>query len=211
MKRYTRLFFILAPTFGLSAWAQPAAVQMNEFVEAWKATRAYTIAVAEAMPAESYAFKPTPGEFTFAAQMIHLAHANYAWFAGIADEKRTIADPKGEDKASVLPYLKQTFDYCIGVPGTDHRRPVEPDRARCGRPEERHGPRRPAQHVYACGPSSRAGDRVLEAEGRETAGLLVLENRAAKHTGIPAANTCECLRAPKLLIWKGSCLAHALP
>ena len=117
MKRYTRLFFILAPTFGLSAWAQPAAVQMNEFVEAWKATRAYTIAVAEAMPAESYAFKPTPGEFTFAAQMIHLAHANYAWFAGIADEKRTIADPKGEDKASVLPYLKQTFDYCIGVPG----------------------------------------------------------------------------------------------
>jgi uncharacterized damage-inducible protein DinB len=100
-----------------SAFAQKVAVPMDEFVTAWKASKAYTIAVAEAMPAEGYSFKPTPGEFSFAEQMIHIAHANYAWFSGVMNEKRSIADVKSEDKASVVAYLRDTFDYCIGALG----------------------------------------------------------------------------------------------
>ncbi|MGI8746585.1 MAG: DinB family protein [Bryobacteraceae bacterium] len=98
-----------------AAAAQPVPVRMDEYIDAWKAAKAYTIAVAEAMPAESYTFKPTPDEFTFAAQMIHLSHANYYWFTAVLGEKRTIPDPKAEDKASVLAYVRDTFDYCIGA------------------------------------------------------------------------------------------------
>ena len=87
----------------------------TESVEAWKVTKAYTLAVAEAMPADSYDFRPVPEEFTFAVQMIHLAHTNYAWFGKVLGEPQTIADPKSEEKADVLPYLQATFDYCIAA------------------------------------------------------------------------------------------------
>ena len=84
-------------------------------MQSWKNTKAYTLAVAEAMPAESYGFKPTPEEMSFAGQMIHIAHANYAWFAGVLGEKRTIADAKKDDKATVIAYLRDRFDYCIAA------------------------------------------------------------------------------------------------
>ena len=64
---------------------------MSEFVQSWKNTKAYTLAVAEAMPAESYSFKPAAEEMTFAGQMIHISHANYAWFAGVLGEKRVLS------------------------------------------------------------------------------------------------------------------------
>src|SRR6266700_3191965 len=95
--------------------AQKVPVTMSEYVQSWKNTKAYTLAVAEAMPAESYAFRPTADEMTFAGQMIHLAHANYAWFSGVLGEKRTIADSQKDDKATVVAYLRDTFDYCIAA------------------------------------------------------------------------------------------------
>jgi uncharacterized damage-inducible protein DinB len=116
LPRIRSLTFRLATLLAVSlpaAWAQDAAVNRMEYIEAWKAAKAYTLAVAQAMPAESYDFQPTPDQFTFAVQMIHLAHANYAWFTKVLGEARTIADPKSEDKADVVPYVAATFDYCI--------------------------------------------------------------------------------------------------
>jgi hypothetical protein len=72
-----RLAALFVASFS-AAGAQDAAVSRSEYVEAWKAAKAYTLAVAEAMPSEGYNFQPTPDQFTFAVQMIHLAHANYA-------------------------------------------------------------------------------------------------------------------------------------
>ena len=111
MTKTIPLFLILASA-GL---AQSVPVTMSEFRQSWKNTKSYTLAVAEAMPAESYGFKPTPDEMSFAEQMIHIAHANYAWFSGVLGEKRSIADPKNGDKATVIAYLRDTFDYCIAA------------------------------------------------------------------------------------------------
>ena len=111
MTKTLPLFLIMAST----GFAQKAPVTMSEFVQSWKNTKAYTLAVAEAMPAESYSFKPTAEEMTFAGQMIHIGNANYAWFAGVLAEKRTIANPKKEDKATVVAHLRDTFDYCIAA------------------------------------------------------------------------------------------------
>ena len=99
---------------------------MGEFVQSWKNTKAYTLAVAEAMPAESYDFKPAPEEFSFAGQMIHIAGANYAWFAGLMGEKREIGDVPNEDKRAVLAYLRETFDFCIAA--LDRITPVQLDK-----------------------------------------------------------------------------------
>src|SRR6266851_3801561 len=111
MTKAITLFLIMAS----GGFAQKVPVTMSEFVQSWKNTKAYTLAVAELMPAESFGFKPTPDEMSFADQMIHIAHANYAWFAGVLGEKRTIADPKKDDKATVIAYLGDTFDYCIAA------------------------------------------------------------------------------------------------
>jgi uncharacterized damage-inducible protein DinB len=112
----TRLLVLLAVSLSVLA-AQESLLTQPETVEAWKVTKAYTLAVAEAMPADSYDFRPVPEEFTFAVQMIHLAHTNYSWFTKVLGEPRTIADPKSEQKADVLAYLEATFDYCIGALG----------------------------------------------------------------------------------------------
>ena len=106
--------------------AQQAAVTMAEFSQSWKNTRAYTLAVADAMPAEFYGFKPAPPEMTFARQMIHLAEANYSWFTIVMGEKETLPQPTSEDKATVMKYLRDTFDYCIAA--LDRITPAELDR-----------------------------------------------------------------------------------
>jgi hypothetical protein len=48
---------------------------LKEYLERWEHSRAYLIAVAEAMPDSSYNFKPTPVEMTFAEQLMHIALA----------------------------------------------------------------------------------------------------------------------------------------
>jgi uncharacterized damage-inducible protein DinB len=96
-------------------FARKTAVTMSEFVQSWKNTKAYTIEVAEAMPAESYGFRPALEEFNFARQMIHIAYANYAWFVGVMGESTEIADFASEDKPAVLAYLRDTFDFCIAA------------------------------------------------------------------------------------------------
>jgi hypothetical protein len=82
------------------------------------------IALADAMPAEKYAFKPTSGEFkdvrTFAEQVKHVACNNFAMFNEI--EKKE--PPKGcgrggpspaKTKAELMAYLRDSFTYADGV------------------------------------------------------------------------------------------------
>lgn len=98
-----------------TAAAQEQLITRAEYAEAWRAAKDYTMAVAEAMPAEGYSFTPTPDQFSFAVQMIHIAHANYAWFTKVLGEPRTIEEPKSEEKPEVLRYLGETFDHCIAA------------------------------------------------------------------------------------------------
>lgn len=99
----------------LTVWAQEPLITRGEYAAAWRASKDYTMAVAEAMPADGYGFKPTADQFTFAVQMIHIAHANYAWFTKVLDERQEIEEPETETKPEVLRYLGETFDYCIAA------------------------------------------------------------------------------------------------
>lgn len=77
------------------------------------------VGAAEAMPADKYDFAPTNGEFkgvnTFAAQVRHLAEANYEFFQGWNVPGVTAVDSKTIDalktKDEIVKALKDSYVY----------------------------------------------------------------------------------------------------
>lgn len=101
------------------AVAAPAeAAFAQDFSKHWTTAKDLTIAVAEAMPAEDYGFKPVPAEMSFGEQMMHIAAANYGYCAFLADAKSPFVEmPKDAkvEKAEAVKQLGASFDYCSGV------------------------------------------------------------------------------------------------
>ena len=91
-------------------------------VKHWKTTSDFTIAVANAMPADGYNFKPVPAELSFGQLMIQIGSANInacALASGMpkpaVPEKLNAAykDEKIDvDKASATQFLTDTFAFC---------------------------------------------------------------------------------------------------
>ncbi len=75
-----------------------------------------SVAVAQAMPAEQYSFKPHPESMTFGELMMHIASTNYAFCAGLKDSDPP-ADPSvsASDKKGVVKFLSDSFSYCSGI------------------------------------------------------------------------------------------------
>ncbi|WP_158859574.1 DinB family protein [Lunatibacter salilacus] len=46
---------------------------LRDFLQRWKSSKEYMVAVAEAMPEDAYGFKPVTEEMTFAEQLMHIA------------------------------------------------------------------------------------------------------------------------------------------
>jgi uncharacterized damage-inducible protein DinB len=75
------------------------------------------IGSAEEMPADKYAFKPTPAQMSFADVVVHLVEGNdvmCGWVSGTtapAAAKVVATDPK--DK--LVARLKQSFDFCTSA------------------------------------------------------------------------------------------------
>ncbi|HEY6392024.1 MAG TPA: DinB family protein [Bryobacteraceae bacterium] len=94
-----------------------------EFVKHWKIARELTLAVADAMPAENYDFKPNPEEMGFGEQIAHIASANYSYCTRMSNGKSPFAKPDGFGKATVMKLVGESFDYCSGIitPLTDEQ------------------------------------------------------------------------------------------
>lgn len=75
------------------------------------------IGAAEAMPADKYDYKPTPGQITFAHLVGHIAQSNMGLCARIsgspAPQQPPVADTDGKDK--LVAAIKASFDYCTEV------------------------------------------------------------------------------------------------
>jgi uncharacterized damage-inducible protein DinB len=85
------------------------------------------VSLAEAMPADRYAFVPTQGEFTgvrsFGEQVKHVACANYGFFSEIEGttppEHCYDGGPSAaKTKAELMVYLRDSFDYGSRVAAT---------------------------------------------------------------------------------------------
>jgi uncharacterized damage-inducible protein DinB len=97
--------------------ANPASVSANaagEYAKHFGALSKLSIAVAQAMPAEQYAFRPHPESMDFGQLMSHIATTNYQFCAGLKDSDPP-ALPSPTDKDAVVKFLSDSFDYCSTV------------------------------------------------------------------------------------------------
>lgn len=121
----------------LSLLALPAAAQTtvkDALIKHWKVTGEFTLAVASAMPADGYGFRPAAEEMSFGQLMAHIGNAD-ANACSIAsglprpEMKGKIAEwskaqQKTEvDRDSAIEFLKTTFDFC-----NEAMKVVTPDR-----------------------------------------------------------------------------------
>ncbi len=107
------------------AFAAPifAAGEPGIFTKHWETSRDFTMAVANAMPAADYNFKPNPDEMSFGKLMVHIALANNRAFATVSGQKApevpekiaaAYKDPKGMfDKEDTVKFLADSFDFCL--------------------------------------------------------------------------------------------------
>lgn len=120
MKRITLCIALLlaaSPVFG-----QGARELMKKH---WTTSKEFTLAVADAMPADGYSFRPNQEEMSFGQLMIHIATANAGAFATVAGEKapalpESLAkwrDTPAIDKAAAMKLLTDSFDYCLKALG----------------------------------------------------------------------------------------------
>ena len=73
-----------------------------------------SVAVAEAMPAGQYGFRPHPESMNFGELMSHIAITNYQFCAGLKDSEPP-ALPSPADKDGIVKFLNNSLDYCSGV------------------------------------------------------------------------------------------------
>lgn len=113
---------LLLTTLCLSMSALAQTTIPSALAEHWKLSVEFTMKVAEAMPAASYNFRPSPAEMSFGHVIAHIAAANAgacaiasgmqrpAAPAGLAEKLR---DEKSDvDRETAISYLKTTFDFC---------------------------------------------------------------------------------------------------
>ena len=93
---------------------KPAVGLSQGVLDQWNDVSRKLIAMAEDFPEDKYDFKPTPGQRSFAEQLLHAAGANYFFTNLVKGEK----PPAQEDparanfktKADVVAYVKKSMD-----------------------------------------------------------------------------------------------------
>ncbi len=117
MSGIVRFALLVAAAGALSAPAQTL-LTAEELSSDWKISRQFTVAVAEAMPEDSYGYKPTEKQMSFGEQMFHIAYSGVYRFHQLTGAPTPFAldkRPEKTDKATAILYLNQAFDYVLGV------------------------------------------------------------------------------------------------
>jgi uncharacterized damage-inducible protein DinB len=96
-------------------WTAAAhAADPTEYSKHFGALSKLSVAVAQAMPPEQYAFRPDPGSMSFGELMSHIASTNYAFCAGLKDST-TPSTPSPTDKEGIVKFLSNSFEYCSEI------------------------------------------------------------------------------------------------
>jgi uncharacterized damage-inducible protein DinB len=105
--------FIAAALLIVSALPALAQDVKGTVLKHLKTSRDFTIKVAEAMPEDSYDFKLSAPQMSFAEQITHIAQAQDFFLSYLAGEKTGDAKPASKSKADVIAFLKASFDKAI--------------------------------------------------------------------------------------------------
>jgi len=109
------------------ALAIPAFAQVSvkdALAKHWKISGEFTVAVASAMPADSYNFRPNPEQMSFGQLMAHIAGVNLNACANTGGLARPALPPKiaewakdtqkvEVDKEIAVQFLSDAFDFCL--------------------------------------------------------------------------------------------------
>ncbi len=106
MKKLTLLVALL-----LVVACASAADDREMIAKHWKTTGEFTIAVADAMPADAWNFKPNPAEMSFGALMAHFVGYNNSNVAAVTGTKGPETPKTTEDKAVMMEFLKASAAY----------------------------------------------------------------------------------------------------
>jgi hypothetical protein len=106
---------VLAPIPSLTEAAKAApADAAGEYAKHFDALRKLSVAVAQAMPAGEYNFRPHPESMDFGALISHIAATNYQFCAGLKDSDAPALPVPGE-KDAIVKFLSDSFEYCSAV------------------------------------------------------------------------------------------------
>jgi uncharacterized damage-inducible protein DinB len=87
---------------------------VDELVKHWTSSKELSLAVANAMPGDSYSFKATAAEMSFGEQMNHIAAADSFYCSTAAGNKGPIkGKPADNSKSAAIKNLTVAYDYCI--------------------------------------------------------------------------------------------------
>jgi uncharacterized damage-inducible protein DinB len=91
--------------------------EIEILVNHWTKSKALTLKVADAMPAENYDYKPFPDAKTFGGELQHLGQAE-GHYLGLLGKGHPPAAPAGDTgKVATSAYLTALFDWSINVVG----------------------------------------------------------------------------------------------
>ena len=119
-----RLFItmkLLLTTLALVLPAFSQSTVKDALVKHWKVTGDFTIAVAKAMPADSWGFRPVPQEMSFGELVAHIAGANLSACSNAGGVARpaipenilkAVADKQPAERELALKFLADSFIFC---------------------------------------------------------------------------------------------------
>jgi hypothetical protein len=107
MKRLT--FDLLLATILIFRATAASTDAAGEYAKHFGALSKLSIAVAEAMPAEKYGFRPHPESMTFGELISHIATTNYQFCAGLKDASPPELSVPTE-KTAIVKLLNDSFD-----------------------------------------------------------------------------------------------------
>ncbi|MBZ5597745.1 MAG: DinB family protein [Acidobacteriia bacterium] len=115
LSRTVTVLAVLLPLLLLPANAGGASASAaGEYSNHFGALGELSVAVAQAMPPDQYAFRPHPESMDFGQLMSHIATTNYQFCAGLKDSDPP-ALPSPTDKDGVVKFLSDSFAYCSAV------------------------------------------------------------------------------------------------
>lgn len=114
-------FVVFAVSLTLSVAAQSTV--KDALIQHWKVTGEFTLAVADAMPADSYTFRPSPEEMNYGQLMAHIAGVNLGACSNASGLQRPALPPNlaewakatdkvDVDKSAAMQFLRDSFAFC---------------------------------------------------------------------------------------------------
>ncbi|HVW86177.1 MAG TPA: DinB family protein [Bryobacteraceae bacterium] len=112
---------IQSAVLGAGAAAVPAALagekDSSVFAARWEKAKVFTLKVTDAMPADSFGFKPKPEMRGFGELMAHIGSGNVFYMSRFnkGETPESLTPPKVFDKETVKKYLTDSFDFAAGL------------------------------------------------------------------------------------------------